>query len=159
MALVRAARKALSPVMASAQYTITRGMSMEGVRGFNEHEKTVEDLYFTKEDQVRTHHAGDGLVTRARSLVQCNVCRVVYLGADPSVQGMQCVSVARPRTITLLDQLLLPSIRLIFMLLQRLFGKLMSKVKQQSDVVDKHAAEGVKAAELSALKPIVDKVR
>jgi hypothetical protein len=41
---------------------------------------------------------------------------------------------------------------------QRQLNRLLHKVKAQSDVVDRHAAAGVKAAELSALKPIVDKV-
>ncbi|GIL48601.1 hypothetical protein Vafri_5081 [Volvox africanus] len=41
---------------------------------------------------------------------------------------------------------------------QRLMAKLLLKVKEQSDIADKHAAEGVKAAELSALKQILAKV-
>jgi hypothetical protein len=41
---------------------------------------------------------------------------------------------------------------------QRQLNHLLQKVKAQSDVVDRHGAAGVKAAELSALKPIVDKV-
>lgn len=40
---------------------------------------------------------------------------------------------------------------------QRLMGKLLAKIKEQSDVVDKHAAEGVAAAEKSALKHIIAK--
>ncbi|KAG2452984.1 hypothetical protein HYH02_002321 [Chlamydomonas schloesseri] len=40
---------------------------------------------------------------------------------------------------------------------QRLMAKLLQKVKEQSDLADKHAAEGVKAAELSSLKQIVGK--
>ncbi|PNH01544.1 hypothetical protein TSOC_012569, partial [Tetrabaena socialis] len=39
----------------------------------------------------------------------------------------------------------------------RIMAKLMAKVKEQSDIADKHAAEGVKAAELSALKQITAK--
>ena len=30
----------------------------EGLKGFSEHEKTIEDLYFTKEDQVRSMGLG-----------------------------------------------------------------------------------------------------
>lgn len=41
---------------------------------------------------------------------------------------------------------------------QRLLGKLLAKAKSQSDIVDKHSSAGVKAAEVSALKAIVDKV-
>ncbi|PNW87359.1 hypothetical protein CHLRE_02g119550v5 [Chlamydomonas reinhardtii] len=40
---------------------------------------------------------------------------------------------------------------------QRLMSKLLQKVKEQSDLADRHAAEGAKAAELSALKQIVGK--
>ncbi|GFR46700.1 hypothetical protein Agub_g8319, partial [Astrephomene gubernaculifera] len=40
---------------------------------------------------------------------------------------------------------------------QRLMAKLLAKVKTQSDIADKHAAEGVKAAEMSALKQILPK--
>ena len=39
----------------------------------------------------------------------------------------------------------------------RLMSKLLNKIKTQSDISDKHAAEGVKAAEQSALKQIVGK--
>lgn len=42
---------------------------------------------------------------------------------------------------------------------QRVLGKLMSKVKGQSDVADAHGAEGVRAAEMSSLKSIVDKYK
>ncbi|KAG2482986.1 hypothetical protein HYH03_018112 [Edaphochlamys debaryana] len=38
---------------------------------------------------------------------------------------------------------------------QRIMGKLLAKIKSQSDIADKHAAEGVKAAEVSALKHII----
>ncbi|GLC41857.1 hypothetical protein PLESTB_001039700 [Pleodorina starrii] len=41
---------------------------------------------------------------------------------------------------------------------QRLMAKLLAKVKEQSDLADKHAAEGVRAAEMSALKQILAKV-
>lgn len=41
---------------------------------------------------------------------------------------------------------------------QRNFNKLMEKIKKQSDQADVHAAAGVRAAEISALKPIIDKV-
>lgn len=33
----------------------------------------------------------------------------------------------------------------------------MAKIKKQSDQTDTHAAAGVRAAELSALKPLVEK--
>ncbi len=61
------------------------------------------------------------------------------------------------RTIMQISKLLLSTVFTLYSS-QRLFSKLLGKVKQQSDIVDKHAAAGVKAAELSALKPIVDKV-
>eukprot|EP00195_Chlamydomonas_chlamydogama_P006470 CAMPEP_0202900214 /NCGR_PEP_ID=MMETSP1392-20130828/10403_1 /ASSEMBLY_ACC=CAM_ASM_000868 /TAXON_ID=225041 /ORGANISM="Chlamydomonas chlamydogama, Strain SAG 11-48b" /LENGTH=84 /DNA_ID=CAMNT_0049586557 /DNA_START=101 /DNA_END=355 /DNA_ORIENTATION=+ len=67
-------------------------MSVDGLKGFKEAEKTIEDLYFTKEDQ-------------------------------------------------------------------RVLQKLLGKVKVQSDVADKHAAEGIRAAEVSALKPIIEKYK
>ncbi|KAG2425673.1 hypothetical protein HXX76_013515 [Chlamydomonas incerta] len=40
---------------------------------------------------------------------------------------------------------------------QRLMAKLLQKVKEQSDLSDKHAAAGVKAAEMSALKQVLGK--
>lgn len=40
---------------------------------------------------------------------------------------------------------------------QRIMAKLLAKVKSQSDSADKHAAEGIKAAEMSALKQIINK--
>lgn len=40
---------------------------------------------------------------------------------------------------------------------QRLMSKLLSKIKVQSDMSDKHAAEGVLAAEKSALKQVIGK--
>mmetsp|Transcript_15082 Transcript_15082/g.40777 ORF Transcript_15082/g.40777 Transcript_15082/m.40777 type:complete len:110 (+) Transcript_15082:86-415(+) len=81
------ARSAVLPQMGSV-----RCMSTSGLKGFSEHEKAAEDMYFTKEDQ-------------------------------------------------------------------RNFNKLMEKIKKQSDQADTHAAAGVRAAELSALKPIVDKYK
>jgi hypothetical protein len=42
--------------------------------------------------------------------------------------------------------------------MQRNFQKLMGKIKKQSDEKDVHAAAGTRAAEVSALKPILDKV-
>lgn len=42
---------------------------------------------------------------------------------------------------------------------QRILGKLLNKVKSQSDVNDKHAAEGQKTAELSALQTILSKYK
>lgn len=53
MALILAARRAVAVAQAPVQTTITRAMSMAGVKGFDEHGKAVEDMYFTKEDQVR----------------------------------------------------------------------------------------------------------
>lgn len=48
MALIsRAVRQALTS--APYQMVITRGMAGEGLRGFSEHEKTIEDMYFTSE--------------------------------------------------------------------------------------------------------------
>ncbi|KAG2482985.1 hypothetical protein HYH03_018111 [Edaphochlamys debaryana] len=38
---------------------------------------------------------------------------------------------------------------------ERMISKLLAKVKQQSEAADKQAAEGVKAAEMSALKQIL----
>lgn len=32
-------------------YTSVRGMAMQGVKGFNEHEQAVENMYFSKEDE------------------------------------------------------------------------------------------------------------
>uniref|UniRef100_A0A7S0USD0 Uncharacterized protein n=1 Tax=Polytomella parva TaxID=51329 RepID=A0A7S0USD0_9CHLO len=77
---------AAKPIAAVAQ----RSMTLSGVKGFSEHEKTIEDLYFTKEDQ-------------------------------------------------------------------RLLGKILNKVKAQSDVADKTIAEGIKAAEVNAVKGLVSK--
>nr|BAA78589.1 hypothetical protein [Chlamydomonas sp. HS-5] len=42
---------------------------------------------------------------------------------------------------------------------QRMLGKLLNKVKHQSDATDKHGAEGQKTAELSALAAIVSKYK
>jgi hypothetical protein len=36
----------------AVQFQSIRALAMEGVKGFSEAEKGIEDLYFTKEDQV-----------------------------------------------------------------------------------------------------------
>lgn len=69
-----------------------RGMAVEGVRGFSEREKVVEDLYFNKEDE-------------------------------------------------------------------RILRKLLGKLKSQADTADALTAVGVRAAEESALRAIVDKYK
>ncbi|KAF8063797.1 hypothetical protein HT031_003654 [Scenedesmus sp. PABB004] len=49
LSAARAAARAAAcgPSVASA----TRSMSMAGVKGFNEHEQAVENMYFSKEDE------------------------------------------------------------------------------------------------------------
>jgi hypothetical protein len=51
MALLRACSQLASRAL-PAQISV-RAFAGEGLKGFSEHEKTIEDLYFTKEDQVR----------------------------------------------------------------------------------------------------------
>jgi hypothetical protein len=55
LATARAASRSLlsSAAAASAPAAATgvRGMAMSGVKGFNEHEQAVENMYFSKEDE------------------------------------------------------------------------------------------------------------
>lgn len=42
---------------------------------------------------------------------------------------------------------------------QRIFSKLLAKIRRQTDALDRTGEGGAKAAELNAVKPIVEKVR
>jgi hypothetical protein len=48
-AVLRSAPRASGQLLHT--YTSVRGMAMQGVRGFNEHEQAVENMYFSKEDE------------------------------------------------------------------------------------------------------------
>jgi hypothetical protein len=87
-ALSRAAK--FAALRAPIQAELCRCMSVEGLKGFKESEKVMENLYFNKEEE-------------------------------------------------------------------KLLGKILQKVKTQTEVADKHSAAGSKAADLSALKEIVAK--
>ncbi|KAI8472517.1 MAG: hypothetical protein J3K34DRAFT_519703 [Monoraphidium minutum] len=53
--MLSAARRSLSVITSKAQLfqgaASTRSMSLSGVKGFNEHEQAIENMYFTKEDE------------------------------------------------------------------------------------------------------------
>lgn len=90
LAAARGVARASSLLPCSFQ--ATRSMAMQGVKGFNEHEQAVENMYFSKEDE-------------------------------------------------------------------RLLGKLLSKVKKQTQVTDVSAATESAVAEEAALRSIVAKYK
>ncbi|GAX76668.1 hypothetical protein CEUSTIGMA_g4114.t1 [Chlamydomonas eustigma] len=85
-------KSGIVPAAVRAISSSTYAHAVEGLKGFSENEKAVEDLYFTKEDQ-------------------------------------------------------------------RVLGKILNKVKEQSDIKDIHAAAGVRAAEISAVQPLITKYK
>lgn len=66
MALTRPASGLLTKAAPACQMFFSRGMALSGVKGFAEHEKTVEDMYFTKEDQVQAELMRAGSVSQQR---------------------------------------------------------------------------------------------
>jgi hypothetical protein len=157
--LSAAARRSFGALLAGKHHSLqataaaTRGMALEGTKGFNEHEQAVENMYFNKVRPLTNERGRPDVLVGAAGRDSGMASASSALARPP------CGAPARPAGPAAGPPTLLAHARGAFLQEdERLLRKILGKVKVQAEQ-DAAAAAHHLAAEEAALRSIVGKYK